>query len=256
MLKLFFVQIAKAFKMKSLSSVRLILLFAGLTSLVLLSVSESANAFPLPHWVENTPGGFDSFMSTATIEVEVIDSGQNFTAVFSGPTTVLRSDPFDNPDPLDPGHNNQIDTEIVSMNLTADSPFGPLTLLAGINEIDIPSPGAIIEQVNDPSLADSFFDVFFELQGTPFGPLRNQEPAHMTAVIDGVPPLGIPYIYDGPPILMFDQAGDPQVSLIHADHTPKPIPEPATIALLGIGLVGLAGGAARRKWKKKAVDKS
>ena len=33
-----------------------------------------------------------------------------------------------------------------------------------------------------------------------------------------------------------------------------PIPEPTTIAILGIGLAGLAGGAARRKWKKKAVD--
>jgi len=86
--------------------------------------------------------------------------------------------------PVD-GHLDVIDTEIISMCLTG----GGYTLRAGLGQGGVISRslGAVAEQPGNPTLAESFFDVFFEVQ-TPQGPLYNQTPLRLAAVINCVPP--------------------------------------------------------------------
>ena len=49
------------------------------------------------------------------------------------------------------------------------------------------------------------------------------------------------------------QATEPVGAPIPTVETP--IPEPATVVLMGIGIVGILGAGARKRFKKKAVDK-
>ncbi|MCP3982091.1 MAG: hypothetical protein GY716_22525 [bacterium] len=83
-----------------------------------------------------------------------------------------------------------IDTEIISLCLTD----GIVTMVIGAGGPSaLPlqqSLGAVAEDLAtpDPSVADSFFDTFFEISGVAGGPLYNQTTLRIGALIDCLPP--------------------------------------------------------------------
>jgi hypothetical protein len=155
------------------------------------------------------PAGTDCFDSTALIEID-LNQGPLAVAV-AGPTLVQRGDP----DP--PSGPKDIPTEIVSMSLTGDTPFGPIHVTEA-NTRD--SMGMIMdgnpEDDDEDFPADSFFDVFFLLD-TPLGRLHNDQPARLRAEIDAIPPIGAVYVAEGR-VLVLDENGQQVGFLVHVEH--------------------------------------
>ncbi|NEO55722.1 MAG: PEP-CTERM sorting domain-containing protein [Okeania sp. SIO3B5] len=163
----------------------------GLSAIAIFGVPESAKAidcganFPSgsPGWVNDCPGGIDMFDSLLNFELELDllgDDGIPETTVSltaSGPTKIWRGD----------GANGTIETEIFDLRLTGtSSDFGDFTIIAGdgigngLDDGRLHSFGAITQRTDDigtpedeSALADSFFEVFFEIQGLPIGSLSN-----------------------------------------------------------------------------------
>jgi hypothetical protein len=160
------------------------------------------------------PAGTDHLeATTATIELEITGLFTE-TITAKGPTDVLRSDPYDPGD----GHI-KIDTEIISMNLVGMSThIGPITIIESPSKA---STGAIQQQTAGIDFpADSFFDVFIEIHTTlpsPNGILHNDDPKHMSTVINQIPPLGS--TYEGPiPIPLKDEQGTIIGSMLATRH--------------------------------------
>jgi len=206
-----------------------------------------------PHWIDTLPAGLDIYSSsTAYVELDLdLDGTPDSGFGLVGATTIARSDPSDDSmnypglRSLD-GHFDVIDTEIASMNLTS----GGVTLIAGAgfgqSGVLPASLGAIAEQPGDPTLGDSFFDVYLELDlgGGNYAYNQMPIPIRISTVIDGIPAIAT---YDSGPVLvaLHDsfQGGNRVANLTRLKFTTV-IPEPGVLTLLALG--GLALLARRR----------
>ncbi len=180
------------------------------------------------------PVEVDTFLNTKAHVVIQPPAGPPEAVQMSGPTIVYTEIPPEGTatdsdlDGLD-----QVPTEILSMDLTGMSSFGPVELHRDLRHR---TSGEIEENVNNtPGVLDlppftltgnaqSFFDVFFQIDILGMPPMFGMLPAHMVTVITHKPPAaGETYEMIGQPIMLVDAQGIPTgVMLITASHTPVP----------------------------------
>ena len=170
-----------------------------------------AECGPGQHWIDNPacpPGGTgaDTVPSGAVLGID-LDLDANCIAdtnvVAGGPVTIKKTGPVNCATNYPtvcgaPSHpNDVIDTEIVAMSLTSGGVIIKAGTMSGSAQPLSPTLGAVSEQPADPALADSFFDVFVEIDlgGGTF--VYNQTPVRVQQVINCMPPHDIYYHIGG-----------------------------------------------------------
>ncbi len=135
--------------------------------------------------------GVDKFNSSTTLGFVPLCRGLAMsTVIANGPTTIRRDTPAVGPD-----GNEQIPTELVEMTLQGTIDLGPVVGPVTIHESPDRRSVGQITQINPGKdfPAESFFDVFFEVE-LPGGIIGvNHEPVPMRRIIWDIPPLLIDY---------------------------------------------------------------
>ncbi|MFQ5571302.1 MAG: hypothetical protein ACE5G0_16620, partial [Rhodothermales bacterium] len=184
-----------------------------------------------------TPGNFietDAYeQTTGLVQLQGgVFGDRPQTALLQGPVSIrVNMDGPNEGDALDDDQNNldEVQTEIIAMDLRGS--IGGIEVKLRTNP-DQKSLGQIEELVNNtqgvldlhpfaPGEAESFFDVFFEIEVGDGLFLRNQEPLFVQATIGEKPPFDryIHLIPPGGPIQLFDRNGQPSgIFLTRAEH--------------------------------------
>ena len=200
--------------------------------------------------MDTCAGGLYNFASVSTILVTLDTIGTVGPFQLTGTTKVW----------LGTGSPHSIETELVSINETASG----VTLTAGdgignlLSDGPLFSPGHIDEQAGSPALADSFFDVFFQIDVPAISlSLHNTDPLQVVCRgLETAPPRTCAYDIVSPtPLALFDVAGINRGQLLATppdfhhhvvEAIPDQIPEPGTWLTLLAGAGLLALGRKRR----------
>jgi hypothetical protein len=237
---------------------RCMAIVGGLVLLLAAAVPVGAATYgPKDHWVDIVIEDTHDMEIDGEFTVDIPGVGSLAFPV-TGLMTVWHGDARDTLDPLDPGHLNHVDVEMVSMSLTGTVPVvGTATLTSGdgvgngLSDGPLFTEGDIIEDTGDPAWADSFFDIFFEIEldSTVHGNITvfNKDALHVSARIDRIPPVGFTYEYHGgiaiPLYSTLDPGGDPVAHIPAASFTP----EPSGLVVVCLGGLGLLARRRRRK---------
>ena len=192
---------------ESVCQKRLLSMVFGAAVLALAASPSAKAAGPGDHWIDTLPAGVDIMPAEAHLGIDTDLNGvPDFNVLLTGPMQQNRSDPKDDSltypgtRALD-GHLDVIDTELVSMSLTG----GGWTLRAGTGQgLATASYGNIAEQPGDAAWGDAFFDVFFEIDGTPSGTIHNKAALRIEAEVDRMPYAAIFDLVLAQPLPLYD----------------------------------------------------